>query len=434
MIRLYAILIISMFCVLDNFAQKFCCGHELVIEWLSKSDPGYRAKERRFFEEMKSIGRNSRNDKTLTIPVVVHVVWRDQEENIPDSLIYSQIEVLNEDFSRTNPDTAITRDIFLDRVASPNIQFELVDIVRVQTNALFNVNLLTGELPDIVKQSSRGGSDAFDPETHLNFWVCKIQPISFLGFTIAQILGYAYPPAGLPNWPDGVSAPRQELDGVVVDYRTIGRFSPFTIDVGLPNGLVTQGRTPTHEIGHYLGLRHIWGDGGGLFGGDSCAEDDGVEDTPNQGAQSGFLCNYDQNTCIDEDDDLPDMIENFMDYASENCMNSFTQGQIDIMRGVLLSQRCALVGECEPSSTEDIIGIEISVYPNPASDYLIVNVRDDLYEHISILMYDQLGRLVINEKNYDTGILDVSNLKSGLYFMLIRRGSDEFAHKIQIVR
>ena len=94
-------------------------------------------------------------------------------------------------------------------------------------------------------------------------------------------MGFAYPPAALDHWPEGANAPSEELEGVVIDYRVFGRENPFSVDVGLGAPLETQGRTATHEVGHYLGLRHVWGDGGGLFGGDSCGEDHSVEDTPN---------------------------------------------------------------------------------------------------------------------------------------------------------
>ena len=142
-----------------------------------------------------------------------------------------------------------------------------------------------------------------------------------------------------------------ELDGVVIDYRVFGRNSPFELDLGQGTPIVTQGRTPVHEVGHYLGLRHVWGDGGGLLGGDSCMEDDGVADTPNSGSQANFDCDPTRNTCIDATDDLPDMIENFLDYSSEACMNSFTMGQIEIMRGVLENERCMLVDACSVLST-----------------------------------------------------------------------------------
>lgn len=408
------------------------CGHNLVLEQLKKKFPEYKDHEEKFFKDMAKKAkelRGKRTDETLVIPLVIHVVWRDPSENIHDSLIQAQVRILNEDFSRTNPDADNIREIFGDIVASPNVRFELVEVKRIQTNATFEISLLTGALPDNVKENSRGGSNAVDTDTHLNLWICKIQPITFLGITVAQILGYAYPPAGLANWPEGVSAPRKELDGVVVDYRMISDKNPFPIDIGDGNPLTVKGRTATHEVGHYLGLRHIWGDGGGPLGlEDSCNEDDGIEDTPNQGFQSNFSCDFTQNTCIDDVDDLPDMIENFMDYASEDCMNSFTQGQVDIMRTVLFTQRNKLV-----SSVNDVVkGVNWKIVPNPANNAFSVIFPENSVQNFSYSIYNSTGVLIKKDNSSQGENINADYLSSGLYFIVIENGDKITTQRLMI--
>ena len=409
--------------IYSQHVHNALCGHNFVIEQLENKFPDYRLHEERFFREMIKKGkdtRNDRNEETLTIPLVVHVVWREPSENIHDSLIEAQIRILNEDFNRTNSDAGNIRDIFSDRVGSANVQFELREVKRVQTNARFEVSLLTGALPDNVKETSRGGSNAVDTDTHLNLWICKIQPITFLGITIAQILGYAYPPAGLANWPEGVEAPRKELDGVVVDFRMIGDNNPFPIDIGDGNPLKVKGRTATHEIGHYLGLRHIWGDGGDILGTTpSCDEDDGIEDTPNQGFQSNFICNLTQNTCTDDVDDLPDMIENFMDYASEDCMNSFTQGQIALMRSVLMNQRNKLISSLTDIKTE----VSWSIIPNPADNYFSINYPDITSTSFTYSIFNATGVLIKRDRAVSNEPISTADLPNGLYFVVV--GNEE---------
>jgi hypothetical protein len=303
----------------------------------------------------------------------------------------------------------------------------------VQTDASFEVQI-SGELPDNVKQSSAGGSDAWDTEAYLNIWVCNIQPIAIGGITLGQILGYAYPPAGLPNWPEGVAAPSPELDGVVIDYRAFGPNNPYPISIpGLDSNLQIKGRTTVHEVGHYLGLRHIWGDGGGIFGGNSCGEDDGIFDTPNTAGQSNFDCDTIRNTCIDANDDLPDMIENFMDYAAETCMNSFTVGQTDIMRGVLEGERCGLVGNCLQTSTKELIANDddLRVFPNPANELLTIQLKNTDLQTCSFTLHDLFGRMLISGKN-TPGTLSVSHLLPGLYLLCVENGQGRWVKRIVI--
>jgi hypothetical protein len=243
----------------------------------------------------------------IVIPVVVHVLYNKSAENIPDEQILSQIQILNEDFRRTNPDNNNTPSIFQGIAADVQIEFKLATlnpsgnpttgIVRKYTSATsFSAN-------DAMKYNSSGGSSAWNPSKYLNIWVCNL----------SSYLGYATFP--------GSSAGKPE-DGIVVHYRAFG-------DIG--TNLYTKynlGRTATHEVGHYLNLRHIWGDGG-------CGVDDGVTDTPLSGGANynGLPCTFPgPNSCNTGAGDLPDMFQNYMDYSDDACMNLFTNGQKTRMR------------------------------------------------------------------------------------------------------
>jgi hypothetical protein len=394
---------------------SYKCGHDIYLNQLEKDHPGFKNNVQKVFASARIEGtKYHKRNEPYKIKVIIHVVWRAEEENLPDSLIIDQIESLTEDFRLQNPDRDNIRTMYADRQGDAGIEFEIAEIIRVQTNRNFTPLLIT--LPDQVKRNSQGGSDAVDPEHFMNIWICKIQPVPLIG---AQVFGYAYPPADLPNWPAGANAPSPELDGIVIDYRCISKKTPFSFNIPGFGSLKLNGRTLTHEVGHYLGLRHIWGDGGGLFGGDSCNADDGVEDTPNSGASSETNCNEEQNTCIEgADADELDMIENYMDYSSEFCMNTFTNGQIAIMRGVIEGPRSGLLEEINVATINRDFKKYLSIYPSPTSNQLFIKGKAG---KSTIHIMDVNGRVILTNyndfKERESQIIDVSYLKSGIYFI-----------------
>jgi len=402
---------------------------QLVRDVMESNYPGYKSVVDNVFDANKTF--STKSGGILEVNLVVHVVWNSSspEENIHDSIIQNQVDILNEDFSRLNADTVNLRSMFLPVAGNPHVQFNLVDIVRVETSSTFSVSL-TG-LPDEVKQSANGGSDAYNTENYLNIWVCKIQP--FFG---SSLFGYAYPPAGLPHWPADSEAPSPELDGVVLDFRTIGSNNPNPY--ADPNGgnINFLGRTAVHEVGHFFGLRHTWGDGGGLFGGDSCGEDDGCTDTPNQGAQSNFDCDVNQNTCIDslsgqpDPNDLPDLIENYMDYSSEACSNMFSIEQVIIMRNILQNERVGLLNNVT-GVTSIKLG-DFSVYPNPASENLTIHFIENAAASRLVQVYNVYGKLIWSKSEMIGNDLNVSlsQMSNGVYFVKVSEGSVQKVKRI----
>jgi hypothetical protein len=393
------------------------CGHDLLLESLESSYPGYRARVNQYFDYIQSEIRNQafriKADEVLRIPVVIHIVWKNEEENLSDEIIQAQMDVLNEDFRLLNPNKDSLRQLFRDRQSDVGIEFDLVMVKRIKTTSNFNLSL-TG-LVDNVKRPANGGSRAEDTQKFLNIWVCKIQPIPFIG---GQILGYAYPPAGLANWPANASAPSPDLEGVVIDYRAFGKNNPYPITLG-SRTLYSEGRTATHEIGHYLGLRHIWGDGA-LFGGSSCNEDDGIDDTPNQGRQSQYDCEKAQNTCTDTMDDEPDMIENYMDYSDQLCQCAFTEGQAAHMRMVVLTKRAGLVRTQDDALSNG--NESYHIYPIPFSDvFFLKATHPNNSKQARIQVTDQTGRTIKN-MHTDPGVhspIDMTDFPDGIYYINI---------------
>jgi hypothetical protein len=310
-------------------------------------------------------GRTAENPKPVVIPVVVHVVHHTDVENISTSQINSQIAILNNDFNLKNTDTFLVPQRYKNLSANCKISFKLatVDpsgnksdgIRRIKTN----VNEFYG---DEVKFKQSGGDNAWPANSYLNIWVCNLQ----FEQSDKLLLGYAQFPGG----PDST-------DGVVINYIAFGKNgtaeSPFHL-----------GRTATHEIGHWLGLYHIWGDEDEDQ--DECEGSDSVLDTPEQaGANTGcpsfphFSCN-----------NKGDLSVNYMDYSDDSCMCMFTKGQFARMSATLSGPRLAIKNSKALLSNKAKEG-DLGIY-NELMNKSFIRVQNlDLGDSIIAYMLDTLS-------------------------------------------
>lgn len=249
------------------------------------------------------------------IPIVVHIIHNGEPvgfgPNITEAQILSQIEVLNEDFRKLNADSVNIPAEFKSLYADIGFEFVLAkrDPNNQSTNGITRTN--GGKTIWYQSQDTELKALSYWPsDQYLNIWVVNL----------STYLGYAqFPESSLLN---GMVPPyTPETDGVVITYDAFG-----SIEIDPSANLQSNfnlGRTTTHEIGHYFGLRHIWGDGAG-----DCSIDDYVADTPSQGDNYSGCPSLGVFTtsCGSQD-----MFMNYMDYVYDNCMNIFTLGQKERM-------------------------------------------------------------------------------------------------------
>ncbi|RFC55731.1 M43 family zinc metalloprotease [Brumimicrobium aurantiacum] len=406
----------------DPTAVEQCLSHQY-IEWQEEQNPGYAAHVEEQFEIAKNSAATKGPEAEYKLPVVVHVVYDPStpEQNIHDSIIYNQIETLNQDYNRLNPDTVNMRTDFADVAGSPKIEFVLAQvdpngnpttgITRTQTSqyTFGDIGLFTGDFSSLeeVKSTADGGIDPWDQSRYINIWVCNME---ISGFTL--LLGYATPPSNLSNWPAGGVG--NLGDGVVVQYQAFGANNPNDLLLGPGNNHEVLGRTLSHEVGHYLGLRHIWGDG-------DCSSQDGIDDTPNATDQSDG-CDTTMNSCVDVINgvDLPDMLENYMDYSDETCQNSFTKGQVALMHGVLENQRYDLAYNNPASVIKE--ELSASIYPNPTRSTLHVEIDNGQIEKVEV--FNTQGQVLLTDEGGNQFVkLNVEGLNNGVYFVKVNNNA-----------
>ncbi|GIV32707.1 MAG: hypothetical protein KatS3mg031_0242 [Chitinophagales bacterium] len=452
----YAFFLLCLLALMTEASGQFihrCATHEQFLLNAAKY-PVYNAAVEQMYQKALARAKASSVQKApqtwdtiFRIPVVVHVVYHDSSENIEDSLIYNQIEVLNQDYRRKNPDSANTRSIFKPLAADAGIEFYLATrdpqgnpttgINRIYTQREYFSGL--GDIfsgssigADEVKSDSTGGVNAWDTERYLNIWVCNLEDPAN---PFALVLGVAYPPDGAPHWPMDTMQPNSNLHGVVIHYKVFGRANPRA--TGQIFSLADRGRTATHEIGHYLGLRHIWGDGPLSILIPDCSVDDGLDDTPNSGMNSQTAaftaqgCNINTNTCQDPQNDLPDMWENYMDYSKESCQNLFTHQQVALMREMLKLARPLLpdyvvngVNIGNPYDTLHTAAFTampsksflLNIYPNPVANLLYYSIfPNSRSERFFITIVNSLGQHVKQLEGSPGGWVDVADLAPGVY-------------------
>lgn len=342
----------------------------------------------------------------ITIPVVIHVLYQTPEQNISNDRIQSQLKILNDDFRKRNSDTSLIPAAFASLSADCGIQFKLAKqdpegrpttgIIRKKTDRII------WHQDDKMKFSISGGNDAWDSRYYLNIWVCNLN---------RSLLGYATFPGAPP-----------EKDGVVI------RTDVFGIS-GNQNSSYSRGRTTTHEVGHWLNLKHLWGDA-------DCG-DDGVEDTPPQKTFNSGCPSYPHvspNSCNPLSSG--DMFMNFMDFSDDACLHMFTFGQRQRIHQLFLpaGPRSSFLQSAaldEPWNFVDVVTHETShgnanlnIFPNPASSQITLqSTEGSLVKEGTYSIFDVTGRLIMSGIMTTEGNIRIHHLKRGIHYVRLQNSS-----------
>lgn len=413
---------------LQSLAQKthFCANAAADSIRLLK-DPSRAIKKLRFEQALQNYqrsgiaqSRQAVDDELIRIPVVVHVIHNQQagvfkETNIPDEQIFSQIKVLNEDYRRkegtmgfnNNPVGADTRiEFFLaskDPAGNPS-----TGITR-HFNATAEFSLLNDS--DRQKLSNLS---YWDSDKYLNIWVSAFNEpyIGYAEFPYAETI-------------DGlVDEVPETLDGAFIDYRVFGKKTGTNT-----SGLYSFGRTTTHEIGHWLGLIHTWGD-------EFCGTDY-VEDTPqSESSNNTIYCEEIFSSCNGAR--TRNLIEDYMDYSPDSCMNIFTEGQKQRIRAVLdLSQRRKRMVNYAKFQLPPSTALDVTLIPNPTTkDNVKVQILLPDFQDFTISLTDVKGRKVYSEtfNDYPSTIVTLKtyDLPAGNYLMNVVSGQQRSVKRLAV--
>lgn len=349
----------------------------------------------------------------ITIPVVVHVVHFGEPigtgRNLSVSQINSQINVLNTDFRRLNPDINSIPAAFRGSSIDPLIEFCLATQDELG-------NPTTGITRHLGSQASWNINDCnvsvkpqtiWDRDKYLNLWTVEFASPD------AGTLGFAqFPNTGAAN-----------TDGVVIRYNAFGNIGNVVAPFDL-------GRTATHEVGHWLNLRHIWGDE------NACAADDLVSDTPIQGVSSNGVPTFPKtDACTVNYPGI--MFYNYMDYSDDAVTSMFTYGQFVRIDAAIQGARSSLMSSpgCEASTVgikENYSNNNISVYPNPSEGVFNIKFNSIISQKYNVSVVNAIGEKIFEIKsNGENIIVDLSQYSSGIYY--IRVNSVENMSNLKII-
>ena len=384
--------LVSVFC-LNAYGQRTCGTERKMAEFYAAHPEAAANREalKDFLVNNKS--QVNRKAGIVTIPVVVHVLYSTTAMNISDAQIASQMKVLNDDFRKLNSDfNTVVPTAFKGVAADMELAFCLATkkpdgsstngIERKSVASNFNFN------NNYYKSS---GLPSWDTTKYLNIWVGNM----------TTYLGWAY----LPDNAGGSD------DGLAIGYKYFGT-------TGTVVSPYNKGRTATHEIGHYCGLNHIWGDEENSCG--TSLGDDGCADTPATKEPYFGTPTFPTNTYACTTSANGSMFMNYMDYVDDVAMAMFTNDQKTITQNTMAGPRASLLNSNACSSTLGVDDVEksnsINVFPNPAVNY--ISIASPLVKINEVEIFGNDGRLVkkANIKN-ETDKIDVKSFPAGTYYV-----------------
>ncbi len=393
--------LIAFICFVSNgYAQRRC---------QVTNSAKFKNQEKIFKPENLKPNLNTR--ETIFLPLVIHVVYNDEKSNISDAQIHSQIDALNQDFAGERIFFHQVPHLFRQHIGIPNIQFCLVakDPLGSPTNGITrtktpipNPGIATAqEQRYVIHYDEFGGKSGWDPSRYINIWIGE--------------MGGLFGRATLPK-----AANHPEEDGIVIDPNYFGTI----LGVEPPYDL---GRTLVHEMGHYLGLLHLWGNQE-----NDCGEDDLVMDTPLQSHAYTGCPLFPQQSC-----ESADMFMNFMDLTTDRCYAFFTKGQVSAMHQTITWLRNSLIDQTpnciQPNAKPSFD--RLKVYYQAISNRLVAFFEPASYwDECKISIFNLTGQRIYSSdhlQNTFTFTLD-QNLPTGIYFILIENEGNYFTKKLFI--
>ena len=376
--------------------------------------------------------------------------------NVSDAVLLNQLQILNDAFRKRHADTGNLRLAFKPLSADAEIQFYLAardpqgnpttGITRRATtiNGFCDIGgMINGDLSSIerIHHTAQGGEDAWPTDKYLNIWVADMS-INILGQSFVALLGIAKPPINPlpPNWNVDTTGFGLMTDGVTLQYQCAGNNNP---DIGELTGMGvgSAGRTAVHEVGHYLGLRHIWGDAVDSTGACTAGADDGVADTPPQARASDMSTiphpSDFQNTCFaGVSGDMPDLWENYMDYTHNQAQCMFTNDQATHMRTICANQRGTLTSQPVPTGIFHTAAPQLHsliVYPQPAGEGMTIAFDGHIDEwRLTNAMGQEVAAAKGGNGSGATKQISTANLPAGSYFFTLREGANLYSKHLLI--